>query len=166
MNLQIVSIYPYIAICLAGLLAIYISEFVFSKQFRAIAKGVVITCLALLVLHVLIGQPLNFIKSFPKANTYGDDFPIETIFFVILIAATLGTIARYIFDYKTNQVFSFLSLAKPIVITPIIILPIVGTLNTDHPNLKFMQFMCILLLSFQNGFFWRTILEKRIKSSV
>jgi hypothetical protein len=79
---------------------------------------------------------------------------------VILImfgAILLGTAARYIFFLQSR--FSWLDFAKPLCISPILLLPLIGSIQGVR-DLQPMQVVSFALLAFQNGFFWQVVLER------
>jgi hypothetical protein len=82
--------------------------------------------------------------------------PIGTT--AMMFAATLlGIAARYIFYLK--KPFSWLDLLKPLCISPIILLPLIGSVQGTK-ELEPMQLISFGLLAFQNGFFWEVVLER------
>jgi hypothetical protein len=50
-------------------------------------------------------------------------------------------------------------LLKPLCVSPIVLLPLLGTLQ-GAMTLEPIQVLSFCLLSFQNGFFWRVIFER------
>lgn len=80
-----------------------------------------------------------------------------TVIAVMFVAIILGITARYIF--YLHAAFSWLALIKPICISPILLLPLMGSLQ-GNDRLQPMQVASFALLAFQNGFFWQVVLEK------
>jgi len=76
---------------------------------------------------------------------------------IMFVGILLGTVARYIFYLKSK--FSWLEFAKPLCISPILLLPLVGSVQ-GVKDLQPMQVVCFALLAFQNGFFWQVVLER------
>jgi hypothetical protein len=75
----------------------------------------------------------------------------------IMFAATIcGIAARYIFYLQAGQ-FSWLDFLKPLTISPIVLLPLIGSVQTTG-ELSGMQIMSFGVLAFQNGFFWQAVL--------
>ena len=75
----------------------------------------------------------------------------------IMFAATIcGIAARYIFYLQAGQ-FSWLDFLKPLTISPIVLLPLIGSVQTTG-ELSGMQIMSFAVLAFQSGFFWQAVL--------
>jgi hypothetical protein len=76
-------------------------------------------------------------------------------------AILLGVAARYIFFLQGS--FSWLDFAKPLCISPILLLPLIGSIQAVK-SLEVMQVVSFALLAFQNGFFWQAVLQRaRVK---
>ena len=75
----------------------------------------------------------------------------------MFLAIVCGIAARYIFDLRKSQ-FSVLEFLKPIVISPMVLLPLIGSVLATG-ELNGMQVVSFALLAFQNGFFWKVVLE-------
>jgi hypothetical protein len=75
---------------------------------------------------------------------------------IMFVATALGIAARYVFYLQKSQ-FSLLDFLKPIVISPIVLLPLIGTLQTTS-ELNGTQIVSFAVLAFQNGFFWQAVL--------
>lgn len=83
----------------------------------------------------------------------------STVITVLIMfgAIVLGIAARYIFYLKTK--FSGLEFVKPLCISPILLLPLIGSIQ-GSTSLQPMQIVSFALLAFQNGFFWQVVLER------
>ena len=76
---------------------------------------------------------------------------------LMLIAILMGMAARYIF-YQRRK-FSWRSFLRPFLVSPIVLLPFLGTFpfgSQPEP----VQVASFAILAFQNGFFWRVIFER------
>ena len=83
----------------------------------------------------------------------------------MFLAIALGMGARYYFYMRS---FSWNGLLKPLVITPIVMMPLLGSV-VGATEISDMQLVSYLFLAFQNGFFWRVVFEqaeKRLKEPV
>jgi hypothetical protein len=60
--------------------------------------------------------------------------------------------------YLQKEQFSWLDLLKPVTISPIVLLPLMGSVQ-GVGELKEIQVVSFGLLAFQNGFFWQAVLE-------
>jgi len=75
---------------------------------------------------------------------------------LIALGTVLGMAANYFFYLRRFSLWSFL---RPFFVSPIIILPLLGTLD-QTASYGLVQLVSIFIIAFQNGFFWRTIFEK------
>ena len=73
---------------------------------------------------------------------------------VMFVSICLGILGRYIFE--ANDSFDWFGLLRPLVVAPILLLPLIGTL--DNGELQPLQLISLAVLSFQNGFFWQKII--------
>ncbi len=105
---------------------------------------VVVIAVALLVSSAVAGR-----------TAFGGTSSIATVG-IMFIATICGIGARYIFFLQKGQ-FSWLDVFKPITISPIVLLPLIGSIQTGMLNE--MQVVSFAVLAFQNGFFWQAVLE-------
>lgn len=82
-------------------------------------------------------------------------FPVMVAVAAMFVSIGLGIVARYIFDSE-GAGFDWFALLRPVVISPILLLPLIGTL--DNGELQPLQIVSLAILSFQNGFFWQKVL--------
>ena len=81
--------------------------------------------------------------------------PLSTVG-IMFLAIILGITARYVFYLQKGQ-FSWLDFLKPISISPIVLLPLIGSVQTTG-EINDMQVISFAVLAFQNGFFWQAVL--------
>ena len=81
--------------------------------------------------------------------------PLATVG-VMFAATSCGIIARYIFYLEKGQ-FSLLEFLKPFCISPIVLLPLIGSVQATA-EVNAMQLVSFVVLAFQNGFFWQAVL--------
>lgn len=81
-------------------------------------------------------------------------FSVMVAVVAMLMSISLGIVARYVFD--TDREFDVISLLRPLVVAPLLLLPLIGTL--DNGELQPLQLVSLSILSFQNGFFWQKVL--------
>ncbi|PYI91203.1 MAG: hypothetical protein DME97_14740 [Verrucomicrobia bacterium] len=94
--------------------------------------------------------------GFPRVHTtFGGGSPILGIGIVTLCTA-LGILAQYIFYLKKS--FSWLKMLSPLVISPIVVLPLLASIQKSG-DLDTLQLISFAFLAFQNGFFWRSVME-------
>lgn len=114
---------------------------IFWKELLGLVAGV-------LVLRWSTGFP-SLRESFSAIN------PIAAIV-VMFVFVLLGMIANYLF-YLRGQ-FELISFTRPLLVSPIVLLPLVGSIE-PQTDVAPVQLICLAILAFQNGFFWRTVFE-------
>jgi len=75
---------------------------------------------------------------------------------LMFVSVVLGIIATYIFNL--SGAFSWRDFARPLVVSPIVLLPLIGSLQ--GAALEPIQLVCFAILAFQNGFFWQQVLRE------
>jgi hypothetical protein len=114
--------------------------------------------LQLLPLIVLIALDIGLASANAGYLTFGPDAsPSFGILGVMFLAILLGEVARYIFYLK--GAFNWLDFLTPLCISPLLLLPLMGSLQSVQ-KLEPIQIVSFALLAFQNGFFWQTVLAK------
>lgn len=110
-----------------------------------------ISCGAVLSITVfLVFRPFSGLQSFGPS-------PVLLVA-MILVAIILGTCAEYLFSLGRKK-FSWYKMIRPTLISPILLLPLVGLLQKSN-ELDALATISLLLVAFQNGFFWREMIEK------
>lgn len=89
--------------------------------------------------------------------TFGPDGLSLSTIGVMFFSIALGVSARYIFYLRGS--FSWLDFAKPLCISPILLIPLIGSLQSVK-TLEPTQIVSFALLAFQNGFFWQSVLQR------
>lgn len=74
---------------------------------------------------------------------------------LMFAAVICGIFATYIFNF--GGTFSWRECLRPIVISPLVLLPLLGSLQ--GAEMKPLQVVCFVVLAFQNGFFWQHVLK-------
>ena len=149
------ALITYLLILFLGLFGLFTAiEFII---YRSVKKFVI---QAVVLIGVVLG--LKATTGFPNiVVAFGGISPIIAIG-IMFVCTTLGIFANYFF-YRKGR-FSWRSFLKPLIISPIVLLPLIGTVQSVH-ELEEIQLVLFGMLAFQNGFFWRVILE-RGKSNV
>jgi hypothetical protein len=121
--------------------------------FRKKALGGVLLCLLPLTIAALA---LFVDSSASPWRPFGPTgaSPIITIV-LMFIGVLLGIAATYVFNLKGS--FSLKEFVRPIVISPLILLPLIG--SVQGAALEPVQLICFTVLAFQNGFFWQQVLR-------
>jgi hypothetical protein len=103
---------------------------------------------------------LRATTGFPTTReAFGGASPVAAIG-LMLACTLLGIAARHFFYLKGK--FSWRLLLKPLCISPIVLLPLIGSVQGTS-NLEAVQMISFGFLSFQNGFFWEVVLEQAKK---
>ena len=116
------------------------------------ARGV----LGQLVLLAAVVLLLRATTGFPTIReAFGGVSPVAAIG-AMMVCTVLGIAAEYFFRLKGP--FSWRSFLKPLCVSPIVLLPLIGSVQSSG-TMTSVQFISICFLSFQNGFFWRIVLD-------
>jgi hypothetical protein len=89
--------------------------------------------------------------------TFGATSSPAFVIVIMFACILLGIGARYVFYLEGK--FSWLDFAKPLCISPILLLPLIGSMQGGK-NLEVVQVVSLGLLAFQNGFFWQAVLAQ------
>jgi len=145
-----VSLGLILKVCLAVYLAVIVLELALARRVKRflIELGAVI---AVVILALLINNASTGRVAFGDGTSPG-----KAVAWMFL-ATLLGIAARYLFYLQKGQ-FSWLGLLKPVSISPIVLLPLVGSVQ-GAGDLKDMQVVSFAFLAFQNGFFWNAVLD-------
>ena len=103
---------------------------------------------------------LNLTTGFPRIRVAFGGTPPEAAIALMFVCVLLGIAARYFFRQRAK--FSWRSFLKPMCISPMILLPLVGSVEGSS-GLQSIQLISFGVLAFQNGFFWEVVLEKAKK---
>jgi hypothetical protein len=74
---------------------------------------------------------------------------------LMFVGVILGIAATYLFNLTGS--FSWQDFARPLVVSPLVLLPLIGSLQ--GAALEPVQLVCFTVLAFQNGFFWQQVLR-------
>ncbi len=108
---------------------------------------------------LLAGILLHLSTGFPVPDNriaFGGASPAGALV-VIFAGSVLGMFARYFFYLRTE--FSWRAFLKPLCVSPILLLPILGLLQ-EGETYELLELLSLGFLAFQNGFFWRVIFER------
>jgi hypothetical protein len=137
--------------CLAVYLVVIVAELVLTRQFKRflleLVAVVLVVSLALLVTNASTGRV-----------AFGEGLSPLWVVAILFVATMCGIVARYLFYLQQGQ-FAWLDCLKPLAITPIILLPLLSSIQSAG-TLNNMQSVAFAFLAFQNGFFWQAVLEK------
>ena len=117
------------------------------------AKRFIVQTALLLAVFIL----LNLTTGFPATRqAFGGVSPIVSIG-IMFVCILLGIAAHYFFQLKGK--FSWRSFLKPFLISPIVLLPLIGSAQ-GASNVESIQLISFGFLAFQNGFFWKEVVER------
>jgi len=74
---------------------------------------------------------------------------------LMFVGVIVGIAATYVFNL--TGAFSWRDFARPLVVSPLVLLPLIGSLQ--GAALEPVQLVCFVVLAFQNGFFWQQVLR-------
>lgn len=144
------SIVGVLRICAAIYLIVILFDWIRSRRHKRFLLEL-LPLVGLLILDVLIATATKGYLAF------GAGASATTVILIMFGAILLGTAARYIFYLQTE--FSWLDFVKPLCISPILLLPLIGSVQ-GVKDLQPVQVVSFALLAFQNGFFWEVVLER------
>jgi hypothetical protein len=99
---------------------------------------------------------LRLTTGFPETQrSFGGIEPVGAIG-VMFLCTLLGIAARYAFHLKGR--FSVRAFVKPLVISPIVLLPLIGSVH-GATLVEPIQLISFAFIAFQNGFFWNVVLQ-------
>lgn len=139
----------YFLITFLGLFSLFIIiELIIS---RAVKRFVIQALLVLAVIAVL-----RVTTGFPATRVaFGGVAPLVAI--GIMFACTLIGITAHYFFYLKGK-FAWGTFLKPLIISPIVLLPLIGSVQGSS-DIAPIQMIAFGVLAFQNGFFWKEVLE-------
>jgi len=137
-------------ICAALYLVVIVIDWVRSHRFKPFLLEL-LALIGLALLDVFITNAHTGYLAFGSGRS-------PTILILITFGSILlGIVARYIFYLRGK--FSVLEFVKPFCISPILLLPLIGSIQ-GIKDLEATQVVSFALLAFQNGFFWQAVLER------
>jgi hypothetical protein len=139
-----------IRLCIIAYLALIVIDLIRSRRYKRFVFSVLVL-LGLIILDMLLTNATIGYVAFGAGSS-----PISVLF-IMFTSIVFGVAARYIF-YLQNS-FSWMGFLKPICISPILLLPLIGSVQ-GMQNLNAMQVVSFSLLAFQNGFFWQAVLQQ------
>ena len=134
--------------CFVLYLVLVVIDGVLRRPIRKLWKELIGLIAAFLVLHWSTG--------FPSARASFSSVPRILNIVIMFVLVLFGMVANYLFYLKGP--FSWRSFVKPLLVSPMILLPLIGTVE-NQSDVESIQVLCLACLAFQNGFFWRTVFE-------
>lgn len=100
---------------------------------------------------------LHYVTGFPTPRELFGGASLLGAIGLMFLCVVLGMAARYAF-YLHGR-FSWRSLLKPLCVSPIVLLPLLGSIQTIA-EIQAMHLVSFGILAFQNGFFWQVVFER------
>jgi hypothetical protein len=118
-------------------------------------RRAIVSAGALIAFLILLGLTTGF--PFPGNGQMSFGGGIPTLWCVVLmfLGIILGCVAQAIWNAKRK--FSWRDFVRPIVVSPILLLPLLASLPAD--SIEPVQLVAVSILAFQNGFFWQQVLR-------
>ena len=138
--------------CSAAYLVLILVDAIRTRQFKPLIWQVLIWLVTILFALIYFQQTTGRVA-------FGHDSSRFVAIGVIFVTSLIGIAAHYLFYLAKPAQFNWFALLKPLLITPLVILPLVGSMP-QNANIETMQMVMLGLLAFQNGFFWRAVFEK------
>ena len=142
-------IITYLLIIFLALFCLFITiELIISRAIRRFIIQAVILLGVIVFLRVTTGFPATRVA-------FGGVSPVIAIG-IMFVCTLIGIAAHYIYYMKGK--FIWRTFLKPLVISPIVLLPLIGSVQ-GSPSLEPVQMISFGVLAFQNGFFWKEVFE-------
>jgi len=138
--------------CLAVWLGLILLDFVRTRRIRRLVLEA--SCLFAVFLF------LRWTTGFPEPadrRSFGTGSVSLGFVGLMFLCIMLGMAARHFFYLRGK--FSWLPLVRPLCVSPIVLLPLLGALQ-GAASFEPIQVLSFCLLAFQNGFFWRVVFER------
>lgn len=157
-------VYPGVASAVI-LVALLLAEKGLRHYSRRLSVAAFLAFLILLVIMALLAQSAGRVTG--TVESKGETSSLGWIMVALMyVAMTMGIIAQSYYFRDDGSPAGYTSWIKPTLASPIIFIPLLSsyqdTLSTIS-SLSLAQLM-ILLVSFQNGFFWKVIFDKQTKA--
>ena len=135
---------------LALTLLVVVFDFAKNRDTGRLVISIIVLALVVFLLNRTTGFP-TWIQSF------GGTSPLIAIL-VMLGCIVLGMFAHYVY-FLGRKKFRWYSFLRPLVVSPIVLLPLLGTVEVKE-ELSTIQVISFALLAFQNGFFWQAVMDR------
>lgn len=157
---------------LVGALALCVVEYRKRPDRKRLLSRIALLAVLVFVLHLFLGFPKILLT--PQGTTIskgiGDSgtFANWPIYMIVYAAMVAGMLSQYLYDWMTKALgdkapFSWRSFLAPALLSPIIFVPLCGTLDSGA-NAEKGTFM-LMLVAFENGFFFKSYFEERAKAA-
>jgi hypothetical protein len=134
--------------------------------------GRLLALLALLAyvwaLHLFLGFPSSPTAVAKGTESEPSQAPLVLALFFLMV---LGMLADYLYSYldaaKGSVHFEWRSFLKPIIVSPLVFVPLAGSLQNENVDLSHFTIpvLMLFLVAFENGFLWRGYFERKVRDS-
>jgi hypothetical protein len=142
------SITGILKICAVVYFALILVDLVRSRSLKRFLLELVPLIILLAIDVVMASASLGYV-------TFGAGNSPALMVVIMFVCIVFGVAARYVFYLEGK--FLWPDFAKPLCISPILLLPLIGSFKTGE-DLTSIQMVSFALLAFQNGFFWQAVL--------
>jgi hypothetical protein len=111
----------------------------------------------LIAAYLCVAGVLRLLTGYPNTRVAFGNAPTVPLVAMMFVCIVVGMAARYWFYLRGR--FSWSAFLRPLFVSPLVLLPLLGTLQPDV-RMQPVQVISVAILAFQNGFFWRTVFEK------
>ena len=153
---------PILIICVVAYLLVIITEWMFSRDYKRFLFEL-LPLVGLVIIGLLLSQAKDgyvggrFHLDAGGIRYFGMADSATGVVLIMFVAIMLGVAARYVF-YLRGQ-FAWLDFAKPLCISPLLMIPLIGSVQGVQ-EFQPIQIVSFALLAFQNGFFWQAVLQR------
>jgi len=123
---------------------------------EVIISHAIFRALIQIVISIGILIILLLFADFPAHRVAFGGFSPITAIIIMFPCVCLGIAANH--WYSSKEKFNWAAFFKTLIIAPIILLPLIGSIQGSS-DLATFQLICFGILAFQNGFFWKEALE-------
>jgi hypothetical protein len=126
-------------------------EFLRKHYFKRFLFEILLIIGFIIILNITTGFPIP-----SSRQAFGGVSPLVAMG-IMFVCTILGIMAHYFFYLKGK--FSWRKFLKPLFISPIVFLPLIGSVQSIS-SLESIQMISFAILAFQNGFFWKEVFER------
>jgi hypothetical protein len=143
------------------LVLLLVAEFAMPNRVRQMRLIALLLLLAVLVTTAVMLWPQSSIET--KGEGSGAQWVMVALMYV---AMTLGIVAQSYYFTGSGAPAGVSSWIKPTLASPIIFIPLLSSYQAALSSMSVVSIadIMILLVSFQNGFFWKVVFDKQAEA--
>ena len=139
-----------VSACLVLSVLLALIDYVRQRSWRRLLTYALTLLAIIVLLRVTTGFPFS-----TSRQAFGGGVSPMLAVALMFVGVILGIAATYVFNLSGE--FSWRDFARPVVVSPLVLLPLIGSLQ--GAALEPVQLVCFTVLAFQNGFFWQQVLR-------